>query len=396
MNGNSTTTEYLNGKKMTEACWPPDQGTCPRHRPLTPLRLIRGLLCLLVYVSTAFMMLVYLAPIASVLLRFFSVKFSRKATSFFLGTWLSLWPYLFEKINETKVIFSGEILPDSERVLLVANHRTEVDWMYLWNLALRKGRLGYIKYILKSSLKKLPIFGWGFHILDFISVERKWEVDELTMHQMLSTFTDPQDPLWLALFPEGTDFSEQKCVHSQKYASENGLPILQNVLLPKTKGFFACLEVLRDSLDAVYDITIGYRHRCPTFLDNVFGVDPSEVHIHARRVVIGEIPRTEDEAAAWLIEAYQLKDQLLSDFKVKGHFPNQGTEGGLSEVKGLVNFSAIMALTLLCTHLTFFSSVWYRVYMALSCIYLTFATTYNFRPSPIVGSLKSIFHSKSH
>lgn len=43
---------------------------------------------------------------------------------------------------------------------------------------------------------------------------------------------------------------EQKCIRSQKYASENGLPIMKNVLVPKTKGFYACLEKLRDSLDA--------------------------------------------------------------------------------------------------------------------------------------------------
>lgn len=43
---------------------------------------------------------------------------------------------------------------------------------------------------------------------------------------------------------------EQKCIRNQKYASENGLPIMKNVLLPKTKGFYACLEKLRDSLDA--------------------------------------------------------------------------------------------------------------------------------------------------
>lgn len=99
------------------------------------------------------------------------------------------------------------MVPARERVLLIANHRTEVDWMYLWDLAIRKGQLGYIKYILKSSLMKLPVFGWAFHILEFISVERKWEADKLTMHQMLSTFKDYHDPLWLALFPEGTDFT---------------------------------------------------------------------------------------------------------------------------------------------------------------------------------------------
>lgn len=47
-------------------------------------------------------------------------------------------------------------------------------------------------------------------------------------------------------------YSEQKCIKSQKYASENGLPVLKNVLLPKTRGFNTCLEILRGSLDAGY------------------------------------------------------------------------------------------------------------------------------------------------
>lgn len=176
-------------------------------KSLNPLRVFRGVLCLVILLSTAFMMLIYWAPVTCLLLRLISVHYSRKATSILFGTWLSLWPFLFEKINKTKVVFSGENVPEKERVLLFANHRTEVDWMYLWDLALRKGRLGYIKYILKSSLMKLPIFSWGFHILEFIPVERKWEVDEAIMRKKLSAFKDPKDPLWLAVFPEGTDYT---------------------------------------------------------------------------------------------------------------------------------------------------------------------------------------------
>lgn len=178
-----------------------------KHRPMTPVRFLRGLICLVVFLSTAFMFLVYFVPVAVVGLRLFSTRCSRKAVSFIFGLWLALWPSLFEKINKTKVVFSGDSIPKKERVLLIANHRTEVDWMYLWNLALRKGRLGYIKYILKSSLMKLPVFGWGFHILEFIAVERKWEIDEQILHQKLSTLQDRRDPLWLAIFPEGTDYT---------------------------------------------------------------------------------------------------------------------------------------------------------------------------------------------
>ncbi|XP_065855644.1 probable 1-acyl-sn-glycerol-3-phosphate acyltransferase 5 [Euphorbia lathyris] len=366
-----------------------DSGDGITHRTLTPIRMIRGIICLLMLLITAFIMLVYFGFMTAVVLRFFSLHYSRKATSFFFGVWLALWPILFEKINKTKVIFSGETVPAKERVMLIANHRTEVDWMYLWDLAWRKGRLGYIKYVLKSSLMKLPVFGWGFHILEFISVERKWEVDESNLRQMLSSFKDPNDPLWLALFPEGTDFTEQKCIRSQKYAADNGLPVLNHVLLPKTKGFFACLEDLRCSLDAVYDVTIGYKPRCPTLLDNVFGVNPSEVHIHIRRIGLDRIPTSEDEVASWLMKTFQLKDQLLSKFYSQGHFPHEGTEGDLPTLKCLVNFLAATLLISSCMFFTFFSSIWFKIYVSLVCCYLASATNFNFRPMQLVSFLNA-------
>ncbi|KAL4584376.1 hypothetical protein LXL04_008976 [Taraxacum kok-saghyz] len=366
-----------------------------KHYPLTPLRFLRGLACLIVYLSTAFMCLVYFTPPFAVFLRLFSIHYSRKVSSYFFGMWLALWPFLFEKINKTKVIFSGEIVPEKERVLLIANHRTEVDWMYLWDLALRKGCINCIKYVLKSSLMKLPIFGWAFHVFEFISVERKWEVDESIMRKMLATFTDTSDPLWLAVFPEGTDFTEQKSINGQRFAVDNGLPVFKNVLLPKTRGFHACVEILRGSIDAVYDITIAYKNRCPTFTDNVFGVEPSEVHLHVRRISLDEIPSSESECHTWLLNTFKLKDQLLSDFISQGHFPNQGTEGELSTIRCLVNCITVIAMTLVFTYLTLFSSVWFKVYVAMSCAYLGFATAYNFRPVPVFGDFKSVSRKKS-
>ncbi|KAK1427353.1 hypothetical protein QVD17_16036 [Tagetes erecta] len=358
--------------------------------PLTFPKAIRGLACLIVYLSTSFTLLVYLGPFAAVFLRLFSIHYSRKITTFLFGLWLALWPFLFEKINKTKVVFSGETVPKHERVLLIANHKTEVDWMYLWDLALRKGCIGCIKYVLKSSLLKLPVFGWGFHVLEFISVERKWEVDEFMMQKKLLTFTNPFDPLWLAIFPEGTDFSEEKCMKSQKFAAENGLPVLKNVLLPKTRGFHACLKILRGSLDAVYDVTIAYKNRCPTFLDNVFGVEPSEVHVHVRRILLHDIPSTEKECGDWLLNAFQFKDQLLSDFIANGHFENEGTEGELSTIKCSVNCTLVLAITCVLTYLNLFSSVWFKIYTGLASAYLALATTFNFHPLPVVEYVKML------
>uniref|UniRef100_A0A0D3AQL0 1-acylglycerol-3-phosphate O-acyltransferase n=3 Tax=Brassica oleracea TaxID=3712 RepID=A0A0D3AQL0_BRAOL len=370
-----------------------------KNRSLTPVRTLRGLIILLIFLSTAFMFLIYFAPPFALALRLLSVHQSRKSISFIFGHWLALWPYLFETINGTTVIFSGDTLPVEKRVLLIANHRTEVDWMYLWNIALRKGCLGYIKYVLKSSLMRLPIFGWGFHVLEFIPVERKREVDEPVMLQMLSSFKDPREPLWLALFPEGTDFTEEKCKRSQKFAAEAGLPTLSNVLLPKTRGFSVCLDALHNSLDAVYDLTIAYKPRCPSFMDNVFGTDPSEVHIHVKRVLTKEIPASEAESSAWLMDSFKSKDRLLSDFNAQGQFPNQRPEEELSILKCIATFGVIVSLTVLFLYLTLYSHSCFKVYVGLSFTYLSFATYYKFRPSPSVGCCKggsSCKEAKTH
>lgn len=141
-------------------------------------------------------------------------------------------------------------------------------------------------------------------------------------------------------------------------------------------------------------MTIGYKHQCPTFLDNVFGVDPSEVHIHVRRIPTDDIPTSEEEAAAWLMNTFQLKDQLLSNFYSQGHFPHQGTEAELSTAKCLVNAVAVIALTSTTTYFTIFSSIWFKVYMSLSCAYLTSATYFNVRPRPVLGFVKALFTRK--
>lgn len=232
--------------------------------------------------------------------------------------------------------------------------------------------------------------------------------------------------------------SEEKCKRSQKFAAEVGLPALSNVLLPKTRGFSVCLEVLHNSLDAgnfyeilmkmlkwphdhnllnnsfpfywtrtslvltssswnaVYDLTIAYKPRCPSFLDNVFGTDPSEVHIHVRRVPLDDIPANEEESSAWLMDSFQLKDKLLSDFNAHGQFPNQRPEEELSVLKCIATFAVVISLTILFIYLTLYSHSFFKVYAGLSGTYLSFATYYKFRPSPSIGCFRGDSCKKAH
>lgn len=153
------------------------------------------------------------------------------------------------------------------------------------------------------------------------------------------------------------------------------------------------LTVLFILLVAVYDITIAYKHRCPTFMDNVYGVAPSEVHIHVQRILLDSIPTSEEEVTTWLINRFHLKDQMLSDFRSLGQFPKQGTEKELSTAKCLVNIGAVIFLTGIFTYCTF-SSFWFSIYASLVCVYLTSATYFNIRPTPIVDLVKALSKSK--
>jgi len=42
-------------------------------------------------------------------------------------------------------------------------------------------------------------------------------------------------PFWLALFVEGTRFTQAKLLAAQEYAASAGLPVPRNVLIPRTK-----------------------------------------------------------------------------------------------------------------------------------------------------------------
>lgn len=110
---------------------------------------------------------------------------------------------------------------------------------------------------------------------------------------------------------------------------------------------------------------------------------PSEVHIHVRRIIVNDIPTSEEMVESWLMETFSKKDQMLSDFHLRGCFPHQGTEGDLPMIPCLVNVLGVIVLTSVCIFLTIFSSVWFRVYLSLVCAYLGSATYFNIRPSPI-------------
>lgn len=62
----------------------------------------------------------------------------------------------------------------AEPALWLSNHRTRIDWMLLWSVALRTSALASLRIVLKAPLRKLPIFGWAMQHFVFIFLVRSF------------------------------------------------------------------------------------------------------------------------------------------------------------------------------------------------------------------------------
>lgn len=156
-----------------------------------------------------------------------------------------------------------------ERMVMIANHQIYTDWLYLWwvGYANSPQMHGYLYIILKESLKYIPVIGPGMMFYGFIFMSRKMAVDQPRMAYRLNKLkmqhTAPDgrkylNPMWLLLFPEGTNVSDNGRVRSGKWAEKFGIKDCQHMLLPRSSGMYFVLKELKGSVDYVYDCTVAY------------------------------------------------------------------------------------------------------------------------------------------
>lgn len=163
--------------------------------------------------------------------------------------------------------------------ITICNHQIYTDWILLWWLAYTSTLAGKVYIMLKKSLEKIPVLGYGMKNFNFIFMDRKWASDKGTLDKQLTEIDarargiskmqklhDKEikkadagvEPYNLILFPEGTVLSENTRNQSLAYAKKVGRSPFKCVLLPHTTGLRFSLQRLKPSLDILYDVTIGY------------------------------------------------------------------------------------------------------------------------------------------
>ena len=253
---------------------------------------------------------------------------------------------LTQAFAPTKVVVSGDksvrgqlrksadgnlVLDFPERLVLIANHQIYTDWLYLWWMAYCNGMHGRLFIILKESLKKIPVIGWGMQLSQFIFLKRNWEQDRPHMAEALQKLNNTKDAMWLLLFPEGTNLAPSTREKSKAWADKQGRPDMWHTLMPRTTGLQFCLEELRGTVDYLYDCTIAYEG-VPRgqFAQDIFtlkagyleGRPPKSVHMHWRRWAIKDIPLHNQKVfELWTIARWREKDLLIEKYLRDGKFP---------------------------------------------------------------------------
>ena len=217
-----------------------------------------------------------------------------------------------------------------ERMFLIANHQIYTDWLYLWWIGYAAGMHGRIYVVLKESLKNIPVIGWGMQFAQFIFLKRKWENDKPNLAAHMQRFNN-SDPMWLMIFPEGTNLATCTREKSRKWAEQNKLKDMQHTLLPRSTGLHFMLQELKDTVEFVYDCTIAYEG-VPRgeYAQDIFtvgasyfgGRPPKSVNMYWRRFRVANIPLKDPKVFdGWLRARWAEKDKFIEHWYRTGRFP---------------------------------------------------------------------------
>lgn len=270
-------------------------------------------------IITISILIVNVLQVLSLVFYPFSRPLFRKVNGGLAVLWWSLQTEVMKFYN-VRVVITGDKLPLKENALLLGNHQEMSDIPSLVPLARAQKSIGSMKWFAKEMLKHIPGPGWGMRFLGCVFLARNWDEDKASIERTFHTIKSEKLPVWLIMFLEGTRITPYKVQQSQEYARRRHHPIPQHTMLPRTKGFVATIQGMRDYLTAVYDVTIAYPKGIPTLWQFMAGY-AKEIHINVRRFPTQDLPQDPDELRRWALKLYQEKDALLATFFAHGKFP---------------------------------------------------------------------------
>ncbi|PAA55537.1 hypothetical protein BOX15_Mlig033260g4, partial [Macrostomum lignano] len=269
---------------------------------------------LLLFLSSYFGCIFLMGPLLWLLA--ISPKLFRFAMDSLIAAWLTFASALMELFLGLKFRHYGDSIDKRDCAIIIMNHPSRLDWMYIWYLLMRFGCLSTLKIIMKHELKNLPGPGWAMQAAHYMFLHRAWDHDQPYITECVDYFNIVGCKTQILIFPEGTNFTPQTKAQSDAYAEKEGLAPLKRVLQPRTLGFVHLRQQLGDRLDAVYDLTqdfIDANSSPPPSSELKFlrGQLPAGIAWRVRRHPASLVPMDAERAADWLRKLWRDKDLSL-------------------------------------------------------------------------------------
>ncbi|XP_069118487.1 lysocardiolipin acyltransferase 1-like [Argopecten irradians] len=296
---------------------------------------------------------------------YFQPALGRRLLDQMIWLWQVYAVAVVEKVCGVKIVITGKPMPEHESGLLLMNHRTRFDWLFMMSYQLRCGSLRHFKISLKKSLKNVPGPGWAMQSAGYIFLHRKWEIDQRIMTRCISYFHKVKHKPQVLLFPEGTDLTANTMKRSDKYATDNDLQKYHYVLHPRTTGFVFLVEKMREYnlLDSILDVDVGYPKYIPQGEKDILkGNLPSEVHFNVNLYSDVDVPLDKDGIDKWCRSRWQEKEQKLKDYYMGDRqFAGPTVDPAMQQKEDYVQ------------HLFTFSLVFWNVFQIVATIFLIYA-----------------------
>ncbi len=118
-------------------------------------------------------------------------------------------------------------------------------------------------------------------------------------------------------------------MEAEAHCRSNNKRLAQHLLYPRTKGFIASVQKLRNTsqVKAVYDVTIAYAkndgsqfQQPPTFAQSVTipRLDQQwRFFVHVERYLINQLPKSDGEIAHWLEDRWIEKGERLESLRLR-------------------------------------------------------------------------------
>ncbi|KAI5180439.1 lysophosphatidic acid acyltransferase / lysophosphatidylinositol acyltransferase [Nematocida sp. AWRm80] len=143
-------------------------------------------------------------------------------------------------ITWKEITDKGTILKCNPK-MIISNHICAIDTMITGYIGTVMCQV-FMRYIAKTSMKWAPIIGWGMYLSGSLFINRSWDKDIEHIRKWCTALKKSQKEC-LAIYPEGTRYTEAKRHKARQYAQEHNLPQPKHLLIPRKKGFKLCADI---------------------------------------------------------------------------------------------------------------------------------------------------------